>query len=289
MSHTLVRTWVFAVVLLICSIEQIGAQKISLEDVLVKHRESIGAKDKLEAIKNQLVLTDAQFTFKGSALVLRGKALILSAGGKSLWGMNFNSNDYPVDRFAFDGKDIRVGRPTPSSRSLLGEFIFNNHSLLKNGLLGGTLSSSWALLNTDNKNAKISYEGIKTIDGKEALLLSYAPKGGSDVSVKIYFDPQSYRHIRTEYTLVRAAATGSTIDNSAGQSGTIYKITEDFSDFSKVSGITLPRTYKITYARSGTAAVTTFDKTNRDAEWTFTVISVGFNRELDQNSFNIDG
>ncbi|HEV8590797.1 MAG TPA: hypothetical protein VGQ55_01740 [Pyrinomonadaceae bacterium] len=268
---------------------QAFGQEVNPEEVLSKHRESIGSKDKIAAIKNQMVLTDAKFTFKGGALVIAGKALILSSPEKNLFGMNFNSNDYPQDRFGFDGKDVRIGRPTPTSRSLLGEFLYNNRELLKEGLLGGVLSSSWPLLNTDRRPAKISYEGRKTIDGKSAIILSYEPKGGSDVKIKIYFDDKTFQHVRTEYTLVRAAIQGPSINTSAGQSGAIFRVVEDFSDFTKVSGLSLPKTYRITYARTGTSSLATSQTTNRDAEWTFTVTNVSFNQELDANAFNIDG
>jgi hypothetical protein len=267
------------------------AQELTAETVIAKHLESIGPKDKLAVIKNQMIFTDARFRFLGGTNILIGKALILSEGQKNLWGMNFNSNDYPMDRFGFDGKEVKVGRPSPGSpRSLIGDFIYSNRALLRDGLLGGTLSSSWALLSSDRK-AKASVDGKKTIDGKSLIGLSYSPKGAGEVTIKMYFDEKTFRHLRTEYTVVRNASIGTGgVDSSASQSSTTYRIYEDFSDFTKMGDLTLPKTYKITYARTGTdAVIAARQQVNRDAEWTFTVTNVNFNQELDAGSFNIDG
>ena len=277
-------------ILLLLIVASASAQELTADQIIAKHLESIGPKDKLAAIKNQLIFSDATFTFKGAVVTLRGKALILSEGQKNLWGMNFNSNDYPVDRFGFDGKDVKVGRPTPGvSHSLIGDFIYNNRSILRDGLLGGTLSSSWALLSSDRK-AKVSVEGKKVIDGKNLICLSYSAKGGGDVLVKMYFDEKTFRHVRTEYTVVRNAAIGTSgVDSSASQSTITYRVYEDFSDFTKMGDLTLPKTYKITYSRTGTDPVSIRQHSNRDAEWTFTVTNINFNQALEPGSFSIDG
>ena len=277
-------------ILLLSIVATAPAQELTADQIIAKHLESIGPKDKLAAVKNQLIFSDARFTFKGAVVTLTGKALILSEGQKNLWGMNFNSNDYPVDRFGYDGKDVKVGRPTPgSSYSLIGDFIYTNRTLLKDGLLGGALSSSWALLSSDRK-AKISVEGKKTIDGKSRIGLSYSPKSGGDVTVKMYFDEKTFQHVRTEYTVVRNAAIGTGgVDSSASQTGVTYRVYEDFSDFNKMGDLTLPKKYKITYSRSGTDPSVQRQHSNRDAEWTFTVTNANFNQALEPGSFNIDG
>lgn len=274
-------------VVLLCS-QALLAQRMEPAEVIAKHRAAIGTQAALSAVKNQMIVADAQFTFKGAANVIAGKALVLSTSGKTLWGMNFASNDYPQDRFGFDGKNVKVARATASARSLIGEFLHNNRDILKEGLLGGALSASWPLLQEDLRKAKVKYDDAKTVDGRELIVLSYEPKGGADLSVKLFFDPTTFQHVRTEYNLVRSAAQGASVDSSAGQSGTIYKLTEEFSKFSKMGQLTLPASYRITYARTTTAATSTNQTTNRDAVWTFNVTDVGFNREIDDTSFNVE-
>jgi hypothetical protein len=266
----------------------VAGQERTAEEIIAGHLNSIGPKEKLSAVKNQMLLGDAQFTYKGSAQVIDGKILILSSPGKMLWGLNFSSNDYPQDRFAFDGSQVRVGYALPGRRSLLAQFLNDNRELLKDGLLGGTLSNSWLLLNTADNKAKFKVDGKKKIDGTELIVLECMLKGGSDVSIKLYFDAKNLRHVRSEHTVVRAAIQGPGVDNSAGQTGTIYRLVEEFSDFKKMNDLMLPSTYRITYSLSGAAAIVTGGRMNREAEWTFKFTNFGTNRELDAKSFDIE-
>lgn len=266
----------------------VSAQKMTAEEVVAKHLDSIGTKDNRAKIKNQLIVTELKFSIKGSANAVNGKALILSENAKNLWAMNIASNAYPQDRFGFNGKDTKVGYATPTSRSIIGDFIFSNTELLKEGLLGGTLSSSWALLNTDTRKSKLSYEGTKKIDGKETVVLSYSPKSGSDLSMKMYFDAKNFQHVRTEYSRTIGAVQGTTIDNSAGQGEDRYRLVEDFSDFTKMGDLTLPGTYKLSYSYSSSSATRTKGKENRELEWEFKVVNYAYNRPQDANAFDID-
>jgi hypothetical protein len=200
--------------------------------------------------------------------------------------MNLNSNDYPQDRFGFDGKDTKVGYSRPGVRSTLGGFIYSYKELLKESLLGGALMSSWTLANANN--AKMSFDGTKKIDGKETLVVSYEPKSGSDLSIKMYFDAKNYHHLRTEYNRLISARQGGGIDNSARQSSDRYRLVEDFSDFQNVAGLTLPKTYKISYSYTGTGSTQVVQNSNRELEWTFSVTYFAYNQPLEGNSFDID-
>lgn len=274
--------------IIVLSFFTINAQKLTAAEVISKHLDSIGPKEKREAIKNQFIVADLQFKLTGSAVPAVGKTVIVSEGDKNIWGMNLNSNDYPQDRFGFDGKDTRVGYSRPGVRSKLGGFIYSYKELLKEGLLGGTLLSSWSLLNTDIRKAKISYDNTKKIDGQETYVLSYSPKGGSDLTIKMFFDAKTFRHLRTEYTRVVSAQQGRTLDTSAAQGSDYYKLTEDFSDFQTLNGLTIPKTYKLTYSFSNNSTVRRNAETNQEIEWKFSITNFSVNQELDPNSFNID-
>jgi hypothetical protein len=274
---------VFAAALIIFSSIPANAQKINVNDLIAKHLDSIGPKDKRDAVKNQLLLADARVNFRSTTFESRGKGLIVSEKGKILIGMKFDANDYPQDRFAFDGKKVAIDRPSNGKyRSILGEFIFNSEELLEDGLLGGTLSASWLLMDVSSKG-KASYEGTKKLDGVDTNIIEFMPKGGSDLTIKIYLDAKTNRHIRTEYTRVINAALGGSVDTSAGISGKTYTLTEDFGDFKKMGDLTLPSQYKITHSIAGAASIA-----NRDVTWIFTITDCGYNRELDANSFNIN-
>ncbi|HEX8287666.1 MAG TPA: hypothetical protein VF556_06725 [Pyrinomonadaceae bacterium] len=60
----------------------VQAQKMTAEDIVAKHLDSIGGKENLAAVKNQLIFSDVEFKVRGSAAVLNGKGLILSSGEK---------------------------------------------------------------------------------------------------------------------------------------------------------------------------------------------------------------
>lgn len=263
------------------------AQKISPEEIITKHLNSIGTKEKRDSVKNQIMLGTVQFTLRGSTSV-PGRFVIASSGERNIWGLNFESNDYPMDRFGYDGKQVQVGYARPGSRSVLGLFIYSYKELLKEGLLGGVLESSWGLLNTNAKSPKLSYEGKKKINGSEAFVLSYSPKNGSDLEVKMYFDANNYQHIRTQYNRTVAARQSANIDNSAGQGEDRYQLIEDFSDFKDADGLTLPRTYKIYYSFYNGSTIQSPTRSNKEAEWKFNVDNFSFNQSLDESSFNIN-
>src|SRR5688500_11716806 len=215
MKNSFFNNIILVSLLIVSSFAAANAQKMTAEEVVSKHLESIG--EKRGGIKNQLILTDVRVNQKGSTQEINGKALILSSGEKNLWGMNLNSNNYPQDRFGFDGKNTKVGFVLPAVRSIIGDFIYSYNELLNQGLLGGTLSNSWALLKNDDKNFKVSYDGTKKIDGKETHVVSFNPRRGSDLSIKMYFDKQNFQHLRTEYNRVVSATQGSSVDSSAGR------------------------------------------------------------------------
>jgi hypothetical protein len=278
----------FVLLVIFLSLNSTFAQKMSAEDIVAKHLDSIGTKEKRSEIKNQTMLGDIRFVVKGSTVALDGKAVIFSAGEKTLWGLNLNSNDYPADRFSYNGKETKVAYIRPGTRSILGGFIYSYGELLKEGLLGGTLTSSWALLNNDAKNAKLSFDGTKKIGDKETYVISYSPKKGSDLSIKMYLDSQTFQHIRTEYNRVIGARQGTSVDSSAGQGEDRYRLVEDFSDFKKAGNLTLPSVYKISQSYSSSASIRTRQSANYEIGFTFNLVNYSYNQQIDDNSFELN-
>jgi hypothetical protein len=202
--------------------------------------------------------------------------------------MELSSNDYPRERFGFNGKDSRISYSRPGTRSTLGGFLYSNPVLLKDGLLGGTLFSSWTFLSNNSKKPKLSYEGVKKINGRDAYAIEYTPRGGSDLDITLYFDAENFRHIRTEYNRTIAARQGASIDSSAGQSPERYRLTEDFSDFRTVEGLTIPRVYSLSYSSSGVASLQLAQAANREIEWKFKVTNFTTNQDIDPRTFDIE-
>lgn len=266
------------------------AQKLTVEDIIAKHLDSIGSAEKRALIKNQVILGDAEVvsaTQRNAAL--RGKIVLASAAEKNLLGMRFNENDYASETLSFDGRKTKVGIGKTGSRTVLGNFILSNKILLEEGLFGGVLSSSWALLDLANKKAKLSFDGIKKINGADAYGVTYSPRSG-DVNIKLYFDKETFRHVQTEYRQVRSASMGakpigekqrgepsSSIDNTELRSTLI----ENFSDFKVENGLTLPHQYRLSYKSTG-------QRGSVEIEWTLVLNTFTFNQNLPENTFDAE-
>jgi len=259
------------------------AQKMRAEDVLAKHLDSIGTAGARAAIKNQIAVGTAEVkSITKITTPVVGRIVIASAGEKNFWGMNLNSIDYPSEKFSYDGKEAKVGFVREGYRSTLGNFVLSNDLLLEEGLFGGTLSNAWALLNVANRKAKLSTSGTKKINGRESYVLSYSPKGGGDVSVNLYFDKDSFRHVRSEYKRIASAGIGSTPEASARFSENRITLTEDFADFKQEGGLILPHSYRILYSTTGTSSGST------EIEWILNLTQFAVNQNLAADTFNID-
>lgn len=282
MKHIKSPALMFAVFILLISANFAFSQKMRAEDVLTKHLDSIGTQEKRGAVKSQIVVGEASVDFITQKLpLLVGRIVIASAGEKNFLGMNLNSVNYPREKFSYDGKDAKISFIKLGTRSVLGNFLASNQKLLTESLLGGTLNSSWALLNATNKKIKLSFDGTKKINGKEAYVLGYLTKGG-DTDINLYFDKETFRHIRTEYKRTSSAGIGLRPEDSTRFSATRFKITEDFSDFKAENGLTLPHNYHILYSVGGGAGGTT------EIEWTFNLTQFAFNQTFPASTFDAD-
>ena len=258
------------------------AQKMKAEEVLAKHLDSIGTPEVRASVKNQMAVGDAVVTFISQKnQSAQGRIVLVSEGMKNFLGMNLNAADYPQEKFSYDGKTSKIAFVRANVRSILGNFILSNDLLLEESLLGGTLATSWALANTATNKAKISFDGTKKVDGQEAYVLGYTPKGGGDIEIKLYFDKETFRHIRSEYKRTISAALGRTIDESARQNETRLKITENFGDFKTETGLTLPHSYSLNYSTTGQSGTS-------EIEWKFNFTQFAFNQKLDVKTFDAE-
>lgn len=271
------------VVLLLISIvviaNSVSGQKLSAEEIIAKNVASIGSPEKLASVKSLLAVGEVKVDFVTQKnLPASGRILVGSEGKKSFFGIQTNATDYPQEKVIFDGSKTDVAMVRGGSRSILGNFIQSNTSLVSQGFLSGTLSTSWHLLSAADRGAKISTAGTKKINGKEAYVLEISPKGGSDLDITMYFDQKTFQHIRTEYRRTSSSSIGRTIDESARQSENKIKVTEDFSDFQDYEGLMLPRKYRLQYSTSGT--------TTTEIVWNGNFTEFAINK-LDPSTFKI--
>jgi len=257
-----------------------AGDKMTPEEVVAKHLESIGTAEARAAAQRRIILGTAQFNFRsgGSGTAL-GNAVLASDGPKSLLSMYFGAPDYPHDMIGFNGKDFKVKDIRPGVRSLLGEVLMRNGELFREGIMGGVLTSAWAMSNTGEKAPKLEYAGTDKVDGRAAHKIRILPRKGSDFKITAFFDAENYRHVRTQYDRVVSSRQGG-INTGAQMRETVIKITEDFSDFQKEGQLMLPHTYKIVYsAYGGNNGVT--------QEWTFALSKYTFNEPIDNKAFDL--
>jgi hypothetical protein len=232
---------------------------------------------------------------------MSGTSMCVSDGNRLAIVLKYGDINYPGEYFAYDGKEVSVGHISPGQRSPLADFLFHHNGIMKEGLLGGVFSEGWPLLKLQEKQADLAYRDA-TIDGRRLHELEYRPKQSlRDMKIKLYFDLETYRHIRTEYRFrvfddMTAAPGGSgtrvgrfqTPGTDGGTTGfdtlrqglpqSIYLLVEKFDDFKKVGAMTLPHSYTIDYSVEGQGH--TFI-----GKWTMNAVQWAFNRPYDERIF----
>lgn len=257
------------------------SQKAS--DVVAKHLESIGKTENRAALKDMTAAGSVRFTLlRTGGVGADGKIVMASAAEKALLGMTFPLPSYPSETVTFDGKKLKVAFTISNSRSALGDFLFRYQEVVKQGLLGGTLTSGWTLYDEGRRKPRLEYDGIKKVNGVEAHVISYLPKGGSDVDIRLFFDVATHRHIRTEYRRMISASQGGSPETSSQKRGQRQVMIEEFSDFRNESGLTLPHSHRIYLLLDG-------ETETREFEWIAAYNQFFFNQQLDASAFNTEG
>jgi hypothetical protein len=276
----------------------IPPDKMKPEEVVAKHLAAIGPADALAAAKSRIVAGDVKVINHSTAVRdIVGQTQIVSEGDKVVLAMVFNTSGYAYEKAGFDGDKMTVSlMENTGKRSALGDFLKSQEAIVKQGLLGGVLSSAWPLLNVAAKNPKLSYSGTKKIDNRQVHEIKYRPsKGGGDMQISLFFDAETFHHVRTEYQYsvsarmgarpggIGASAsspiTGNPSTDTGSQTMNRYKLVEEFSDFKTEGQLTLPHTYKI--------RLTIEAQRTLMIDWINTLTQFNFNQPIDAAAFNV--
>jgi hypothetical protein len=161
-------------------------------------------------------------------------------------GFSFPALEYPGEQIAFDGNKVTAGQMSPGSYPPFSGFVYENDTLLKEGLLFGTLSTSWALLDVASKKPKLDSTGLKKVDGRQLHELKYVGRNSRrSIQASFYFEPDTFRHVRSQFKMEIPTTRMSNITDSAEL--VRYQILEQFDDFKEVDGLTLPHSYKLDF------------------------------------------
>jgi hypothetical protein len=295
------------------------------QELLAHHLEAVATPAVLAGLKSRVVLGSAQFTSGEGTTPVEGKVAFVTEGEKMVFvvklpsqdsqNSGLPSNDYRGEQFVFDGNKDKVALTNAQqSRSALGNFVFSQDAILREGLLGGVLSTAWPLADLKHRKAKLSFEGLKKIEGRELYDLRYQARGGGDLEIHLYFDPQTYRHVETTYSydsnvlpdagpanhdrgkfgagayddsklangVPAAAPPGAGSEKvTAAHSPNRYRLQEIFSDFKTVDGFTVPTEDDIRLtqeSQDGKSAV---------MEWKLGGLHVENNMGVDEGNFKV--
>jgi hypothetical protein len=221
--------------------------KVSLEELVSKHLQSIGKTAKPTGAPRLLQGKVVFSEIIGRNVRIEGASSVLSQGRKFKCAFQFGLPQYQGEQFVFDGQKSIVGMIDPTSRSNLGTFLYSQEEILREGLFGGTLSTGWPLLTLAESGAKLKYDGIRKMEGRELHDVVYVPKkrgGNGELSIHLYFEPQTYRHVMTVYALTLQNAAGNAAE---GTDETMQTLEERFDDFREADGVTLPWHWTVRY------------------------------------------
>ena len=226
-----------------------AAEKMKPEEVVAHHLEAVGTETARTAgrkVEGPCALEAP--ASGGVAGALLGRFAFDSEASRFALRMKFSSQAYPAESFSLEGGLADVGFVQPGRRSGLGNFVSTNDVILREGLLGGVLNAGWPLFGLAGRGAKVSYDGLKKLEGREVHRLRYRAKKGQDtLDVFLYFDPDTFRHVASVYRASRAQQLGTSIVSSSSEPDTYLQAQETFGDFKSVKGLTLPTAWTIRY------------------------------------------
>jgi hypothetical protein len=268
-----------------------GDNKLKPEEIVAKNLESIGTAEARTKVTNRIVGGAVVATFAEPQVgQFKGQVVLASEGDKSLISMQFANSNYTQENISFNGQNVLVGFARAGVRSNLGDLIWTYKALIKAGLMGGELSQAWPLYDLAGRKPKLSGGGAKKAGEKDAYEISLVPRGGSDMEIKVYFDTQTFRHVRTEYNLVVRPQIGLTVDSNKSQQPSRYKMIEEFGDFKKEGDLTLPHSYKITLEVDRSAmAIGGLSQAPFRGNWEMTLDQFGFNQPIPPETFSAVG
>ena len=269
-----------ALVFVLLPFQSLADEKPKPEEVVAKHLESIGTAEARAATHTRIAGGTVVATFSApSTGKFEGQVVMASESNKNLIAMEFTSSNYSGENISFDGESVSIGYARAGVRSNLGDLVTTYKAIVKNGLIGGALSQSWPLYDLADKKHKLEYKGTKKVGGRTLHELRFTPRGGSDLDISLFFDSETFQHVRSEYLHVVAPQIGMTVDASKSQMPTRYKMIEEFSDFRKEENLTLPHSYKISLE---------LDTRNPfRGSWDMTLNQFGFNKAIPPAMFNV--
>jgi hypothetical protein len=253
------------------------------EKLIAEHIKSIGEPTTLSSVNSRAFFgsTDVEFVQGMFGSIKNGVSSFVSDGEKLQIVMKYGDLNYPAEYIAYNGNDVSVGYISPGQRSPLADFLFRFNGVMKKGFIGGTLSLAWPLLNPDGIECKLKYKKVK-VEGRELHRLEWPIHILRNVKIKMYFEPETFHHVRTDYVVriqedISVTRAFDIMDKYIVPES-IYTLIERFDDYRKVSGMMLPHKYSIEYTLEGQGH-------SFIGHWTLNARKWLFNRTFDEMLF----
>jgi hypothetical protein len=256
-------------------------KKLTLQELISHHQESIGSAQARSSAKNRVVTGAVKLVSRvGTASNIEGHGALASSGSKVRYSLRFNSPQYTGEQLSFDGSKVITGTLPSGRRSPLSLYLDQQGLPLREGLLGGSMLTGWAMLRLDQLKPRLDYKGMKVIDGRQLHEVNYRPeKGSTDLKIALFFDEKTFRHVRTEYEFKVPARLGEGPNDSTRFQEDYYKLAEDFDDFRAVDGLMIPHKYRLQLQLQTSSGSNLFD-------WTMSIEQVLHNQALDDQIFS---
>ena len=255
------------------------SQKLSAEEIIAKAVASIGTSEALAKSKGRMAIGKSEFVSRNPPLQSVGRAVLAADGVDFAFHATFDLKQYPMERIGLFTNKISIPLLKEGTRSPLGAFLLVNDRPLRDRLLGGSIFNTWLLFDTSRAEGKFEVEGKKKVKEKETWVLRYRPKSGlrDGSSIKLYFDAETFRHVRTVYELSEPdrgfyainndsrnpASGGTPLTGAMAQNSNT--LIESFEDYKEANGLMLPHKYSVELFLNGVAGTNQF-------KWHFTIV-----------------
>ena len=226
--------------------------KLSASELIHRHLASIASPDQLKARQAFAVQGDCVYRLLlGGVLDAPGTAQLVSKGRAYNILFNFGVGEYAGTQFVTDGKKTDIEYISGGQTNPLWVFLQGRDVLLIEGLLGGELTTAWALLDVDGRKPTLKYRGIENVDGRLLHRLDYQPrKGGWGLTVRLYFEPETYHHVRSTYEVVQPTGSSLVARPPWDRQSARQRVDERFDDFRDLDGLILPTIWTVTFFKS---------------------------------------
>ena len=246
MARRCVALALVAAVLPACAL---AGEKLKPQEVVAHHLDAVGTRGgPRRGAQPRGLLRHGGPPSGGIAGALLGRFTFESEASRFALRLKFASQAYPAESLTLESGKVDVAFVLPGKRSGFGNFVNRHEVIVREGLLGGVLNASWPLFGLAERGAKVSYDGLKKLEGTELHRLSYRAKKGQDsLDIRLYFDPDTFRHVASVYKASQAQQLGTTMESSSSEPDVYLQVQETFGDFKSVKGLALPTSWTIRY------------------------------------------